>query len=80
MKITITITAQILKDIFHAVAPILLMFFLPQGWRTFFIVYVYILLKMYVYFFIKDFDKLSVVAVIGLLIDVILITGYLEAL
>ena len=80
MKINLVITIQDIKDIFHAVMPIVLMIILPHGWITFGIVYAYIMIKSYVYTFIKNPNNMSVIAIIGLLINFIAAVGYINGL
>jgi len=80
MKKNIAVNIQLIKDIIHAVLPILLLYVLPHGWGTFLVVYAYVILKMYVYTFIKNLNDMSVIAVIGVLIDAMAIVGYLNGL
>ncbi len=74
------LNAQLIKDIFHAVMPIILMYVLPQSWLTLGVVYAYVILKGYVYIFLKDADEMSAVAMFGILLNAIFIVGYIEAL
>ena len=74
------LNAQLIKDIFHAVMPIILMCLLPQSWVTLGIVYAYMVLKVYVYAFLRDPNEMSVVAMMGLLINTIALVGYIDAL
>lgn len=74
------LNAQLIKDIFHAVMPIVLMYVLPQSWITLGIVYAYVILKGYVYTFLKDPNEMSVVAMFGILLNAIFIVGYIDAL
>jgi len=74
------LNAQLIKDIFHAVMPIILMYILPQSWLTLGIIYAYVVLKAYVYAFLRDPNEMSVVAMFGILLNAIFIVGYIEAL
>jgi len=78
MKKNIAVNIQLIKDIIHAVLPILLLYVLPHGWGTLAIVYAYFLLKAYVYFFIKN--NVSDIAIASVLIDAFIIAGYVNGL
>ena len=71
---------QLVKDIFHFIFPIALLFTLPQGWTTLMIVFSYFVVKSYVYIFIKKQDELTDIATIGLILQAFILTGYVEAL
>lgn len=73
------INAQLIKDIFHTIMPIALLIILPHGWTTLGIVYVYSMIKFFVYFFIKS-DDMSIIAITGLLINAIFLVGYIDAI
>ena len=74
------IQVQTLKDIFHFIFPILLLIILPKGWSSFFTVYGYFVLKLYVYLHLKDQQNLSPVAVMGVILNAIFLVAYAEGI
>jgi len=72
-------TLQIIKDIFHAVMPIVILFALPKGIIALVLSTVYVLIKGYVYFELRDPDKESSVAILGTILNLMLLSFYIEA-
>ena len=71
---------QLAKDVFHFIFPIALICIMPQGWTTAIIGFIHFVVKSYVYIYIKNPDDLSTIAGIGMLLQAIILTGYVEAL
>jgi len=79
MVLKLVITKQLVKDTFHAVFPMIFLFFIPHSWLLVALNILSIGLKTYVYNYLKD-EEPSDVAIFGILFQAIMITGYVEAL
>ena len=79
MVLKLEITKQSLKDIFHAVFPVVFLFFIPHSWLLVALNILSIGLKTYVYTYLRN-EEPSRVAIIGMLFQAIITTGYIEAL
>ena len=80
MTLQTKITAHFLKDMFHAIFPTIFLFFIPHSWLMVALNMVSILLKTYVYTYLRNVEEISQAAIFGILFQAILITGYIEVL
>jgi len=71
--------AQLIKDLFHALFPTVLLFFIWHSWLIAVINLLSVGLKTYVYNYVKE-EEPSDIAIIGVLMQIILTAGYINAI
>ncbi len=79
MKIITKSCLNELKPAIHSLNIILLMFILPHSWITVIVSFVYTSIMVYVYTFLKK-EEIPVTAVIGIIVVLLLLTGYIEGI
>ncbi len=79
MLLKVEVSKQSLKDSFHAIFPMIFLFFIPHSWFLISLNMLSMLLKVYVYVYVKK-EEPSTVGIFGILFQAIIIAGYIEAL